>query len=97
MEEIARSLAEELGLSQAEASRLVHAVCDRIAACLVREGRVEMRDFGIFEVKRRRARRGRNPRTGEQVLIPEKVVVTFKPGKGLSERVARLPQTPEGA
>ena len=54
---------------------------------LAKNGRVELRNFGVFEVRRRKARRARNPRTGENVIVPEKCVVTFKPGQALEERV----------
>ena len=54
---------------------------------MVEEGRIELRNFGVFEVKRRRARKARNPRTGENVSVPERSVVTFKPGREMEERV----------
>jgi hypothetical protein len=52
--------------------------------------RIELRNFGVFEVKKRAARKARNPRTGEKVFVPEKFVVTFKPGKEMEERVHEL-------
>ncbi|MFP6659453.1 MAG: HU family DNA-binding protein, partial [Pirellulales bacterium] len=55
-------------------------------------GRIELRNFGVFEVKRRAARKARNPRTGEKVFVPQKFVVTFKPGKEMEERVRQLEQ-----
>ena len=62
-------------------------VFDRITETLVDEGRIELRNFGVFEVKRRRARKARNPRTGESVSVPERSVVTFKAGLEMEERV----------
>jgi hypothetical protein len=59
-------------------------------ATLVRDGRIELRNFGVFEVKRRAARRARNPRTGDKVYVPPKNVVTFKPGKEMEERVRQM-------
>src|SRR5262245_48780834 len=50
--------------------------------------RIELRNFGVFEVKRREARKARNPRTGEKVDVPPKSVVIFKPGKRMEELVA---------
>jgi nucleoid DNA-binding protein len=88
MEEIARLLAEERDLGQTEALQRVHDVCDAIATVLAQEGRVQLTGFGSFEVKKRPARYGRNPRTGERLEIPEQVVVTFKAGHKLRERVA---------
>ena len=65
----------------------VRLVFERIAAALGGSERVELRGFGAFSVKRRNARVGRNPRTGEAVRVPEKGVPFFKPGKRLRERV----------
>jgi hypothetical protein len=56
----------------------------------VDERRIELRNFGVFEVKKRAARKARNPRTGDKVYVPEKFVVTFKPGKEMEERVREL-------
>ncbi len=55
-----------------------------------RNERIELRNFGVFEVKRRAPRKARNPRTGDKVFVPEKYVVTFKPGKEMEERVKEL-------
>jgi nucleoid DNA-binding protein len=63
---------------------------DAIVETLVEDHRIELRNFGVFEVKRRAARKARNPRTGEKVFVPEKFVVTFKPGKEMEERVREL-------
>jgi hypothetical protein len=57
---------------------------------LVADGRIELRNFGVFEVKKRAARKARNPRTGEKVFVAEKFVVTFKPGKEMEEKVRLL-------
>jgi nucleoid DNA-binding protein len=54
----------------------------------VAEHRIELRNFGVFEVKRRAPRKARNPRTGDKVLVPEKYVVTFKPGKERERQAA---------
>lgn len=67
--------------------RLVATVFDEIASALERGERVELRGFGAFSVKRRNARLGRNPRTGEAVRVPAKGVPFFKPGKRMRERV----------
>ena len=53
----------------------------------MQEGRVEFRNFGVFEVKRRPSRPGRNPRTGESFTVPDRWVVAFKPGKEMVDRV----------
>ncbi|HTW26628.1 MAG TPA: integration host factor subunit beta [Acetobacteraceae bacterium] len=68
---------------------IVATIFDEITAALARGARVELRGFGAFTVKRRNARTGRNPRTGEAVPVEEKVVPFFKAGKELRERVNR--------
>lgn len=66
---------------------IVATIFDEITAALARGDRVELRGFGAFTVKRRNARTGRNPRTGEAVPVDEKAVPFFKAGKELRERV----------
>ncbi len=68
---------------------IVATIFDEITAALARGERVELRGFGAFTVKRRDARTGRNPRTGEAVPVEEKAVPFFKAGKELRERVNR--------
>ena len=92
--EIVRSISEDLGLKQLQTSEIVQKVFDAILDTLAEEGRVELRNFGVFEVKRRGPRKSRNPRTGERVFVPEKSVVTFKPGQSMQERVQSTKQTP---
>ncbi|MBV9811411.1 MAG: integration host factor subunit beta [Acetobacteraceae bacterium] len=69
---------------------IVATIFNEITAALARGERVELRGFGAFTVKRRDARTGRNPRTGEPVPVDEKVVPFFKAGKELRERVNRV-------
>jgi nucleoid DNA-binding protein len=61
---------------------------------LVDKGRIELRNFGVFAVKKRRARQAHNPRTGASVSVPEKTVVTFKPGREMEQRVHELGELP---
>src|SRR5581483_274219 len=61
---------------------------------LIQDGRIELRNFGVFEVKRRKPRKARNPRTGEKVDVEAKNVVTFKPGKEMEERVRQMTNVP---
>ncbi len=70
---------------------IVSTVFDEIAAALTRGERVELRGFGAFTIKRRDARTGRNPRTGEAVPVDEKAVPFFKAGKELRVRVNGKP------
>ena len=74
-------------LFQRDVERIVSTVFEEITAALARGDRVELRGFGAFSVKKRDARIGRNPRTGEAVPVPEKAVPFFKAGKELRERM----------
>ena len=85
--EIAKKISEQSGITHLLALEAVQMVFDGIMETLLDEGRIELRNFGIFEVKRRRARQARNPRTGEKLSVPERSVVTFKPGLEMEERV----------
>lgn len=70
-----------------DVERIVATVFDEIAGALTRGDRVELRGFGAFSVKERKARLGRNPRTGESVHVPDKRVPFFRPGKHLRDRI----------
>ena len=85
--EIVRSISEELGLTQLKTREVVQKTFDAIVDVLMDEGRIELRNFGVFEVKKRHARPARNPRTGEVVEVPDRWVVTFKAGKEMENRV----------
>lgn len=74
-------------LGQREAERIVATILDSIGDRLAEGGRVELRGFGAFSTRGREARTGRNPRTGEAVLVDAKRVPHFKPGKELRERL----------
>lgn len=74
-------------LYQRDIERIVGTIFDEISDALSRGDRVELRGFGAFSVKRRDARQGRNPRTGESVSVGEKYVPFFKTGKQLRERL----------
>ncbi len=88
--DIVRTISEEVGLTQQQTKEIVQKTFDAIIESLVRERRIELRNFGVFEVKPRAARKARNPRTGEQVDVPRKHVVTFKPGKYMEAKVRDL-------
>ncbi len=88
--EIVKTISDEIGLTQLKTKEIVQKTFDAIVETLVSDGRIELRNFGVFEVKKRAARKARNPRTGQRVDVPEKYVVTFKPGKEMEERVHLL-------
>ena len=88
--EIVRTISEEIGLTQLKTKEIVQKTFDAIVETLVHDKRIELRNFGVFEVKKRAARKARNPRTGDKVDVPAKYVVTFKPGKEMEEKVRLL-------
>jgi nucleoid DNA-binding protein len=88
--EIVKKISEEIGLTQLKTKDIVQRTLDAIIHTLVEEGRIELRNFGVFEVKRRAPRKARNPRTGDKVYVPAKNVVTFKPGKEMEELVRQM-------
>ena len=85
--EIVRAISDKTGLTQLQIKEIVQLTFEGIIETLLEEGRVELRNFGVFQVKTRKARQARNPRTGKQVSVPAKSVVVFKPGKGMEARV----------
>jgi integration host factor subunit beta len=93
--DLAKKIADHLKVNQLLALEIIQMTFDGIIETLVDEGRIELRNFGVFEVKQRQARMARNPRTGERVEVPERLVVTFKPGREMEQRVGKLKQAPQ--
>jgi len=85
--DLIRSVCRDLNIAPKLAQVAVQKVLDTVLERIATEGRVELRNFGIFEVKRRAAHKARNPRTGENVNVAEKHVVTFCPGKEMQQRI----------
>jgi nucleoid DNA-binding protein len=92
--EIVKQISDRIGLTQLKTKEIVQQTFDAIVETLLEVGRIELRNFGVFEVKQRKARKARNPRTGERVDVPPKNVVTFKPGKEMEERVRQMKSIP---
>jgi DNA-binding protein HU-beta/integration host factor subunit beta len=95
--DIVRTIAEQIDLPQLRTKELVQKTFDALIEALVREKRIELRNFGVFQIKRREARMARNPRTGQRVPVRAKSVVTFKPGKEMEARVRQLDQPGDGS
>jgi integration host factor subunit beta len=74
-----------------DAEKIVDTILEEIISAMVRGDRVEIRGFGAFSVRHRKARTGRNPRTGVEVAITKKIVPYFKMGKEMKERLNREP------
>src|SRR6516162_7331265 len=92
--EIVKQISDKIGLTQLKTKEIVQLTFDAIVETLLEDKRIELRNFGVFEVKQRKARKARNPRTGQRVDVPPKNVVTFKPGKIMEERVRKLKRIP---
>ncbi len=88
--DIVKTISEECELTQLKTKEIVQRTLNAIVETLIQERRIELRNFGVFEVKKQAARRARNPRTGDPVEVEEKYVVRFKPGKDMEERVRQL-------
>ena len=87
--ELVGEVANQTGLTKKTSREAVDAIVSAITDCLAREERVTLVGFGTFQVMERKARRGVNPQTREELDIPAKNVVRFKAGKGLRERVRK--------
>jgi len=87
--EIVRTVSEKLNMTQLKAKDIVQNVLDCILETLVEERRIELRNFGVFEVRKRAARKARNPKTGDEVMVQEKHVVVFKAGKVLEDALQK--------
>ena len=80
---------KDTGLSKVQVSQVVDAMIETMTRALAQGGKVEIRGFGNFTVRKREARKARNPKTGEMIEVPAKRVPHFRPGKELKEMVER--------
>ena len=87
--ELINAVAEKTALSKKDSEAAVSAALDAITAALAEGDEVRLVGFGTFEVKKREARIGRNPKTKEEIQIPATKVPAFKPGKALKDIVAK--------
>lgn len=85
--DIVLKIADETDAKQIHVKDIVQRALDAITESLTKGETVELRNFGVFKVKSRKKRMGRNPRTGENIPVPEKKVVTFKPGMVMKQKV----------
>ena len=85
--DIVRTLAEKYELEIASTRRVVQGTLDMVLDALLKGDKVELRNFGVFEVIERKGRIARNPKSREEVFIPERKVVKFKPGKVMEDRI----------
>lgn len=88
-------ISKETGMIQSDVAEIVQKTLDSIAEDLIAGNTIELRNFGVFEIKVRKSRKGRNPnKPSNEVVIPERAVVKFRAGKELKEAVEKL--DPEG-
>jgi nucleoid DNA-binding protein len=85
--DIVLKITDITGIKQVDVKKVVQKTFDVIIESLVRSEKVELRNFGVFKIKERRARFGRNPRTGESVPVPPRKVVVFKPGLEMKQKI----------
>lgn len=85
--DIILKVADETNLKQTDVKKVVQKTFDYMVEALVRGEKIELRNFGVFKIKERKSRTGRNPRTGQVVPVPPRKVVVFKPGLEMKQMV----------
>jgi nucleoid DNA-binding protein len=85
--DIILKVSDECNFKQIDVKKVVQKTFDCITDALVRGEKIELRNFGVFKVKQRRNRTGRNPRTGQVVPVPPRKVVVFKPGLEMKHKI----------
>ncbi|MCC6758851.1 MAG: integration host factor subunit beta [Candidatus Omnitrophica bacterium] len=85
--DIVLKITDSTGIKQVDVKTIVQQTFDVIVESLMRNEKVELRNFGVFKIKERRARFGRNPRTGASVPVPPRKVVVFKPGLEMKQKI----------
>ncbi len=85
--DIVLKITDMTGIKQVDVKTIVQKTFDVIVDSLIRSEKVELRNFGVFKIKERKARFGRNPRTGESVPVPPRKVVIFKPGLEMKQKI----------
>lgn len=89
--EIVRDIATEMKIDQTITKAVVQQCLDRILQVLATQGRIELRNFGVFEIKQRAARKARNPKTNQEVFVPAKRILSFRAGKNVAKRLLDAP------
>ncbi|WP_163652235.1 HU family DNA-binding protein [Listeria sp. PSOL-1] len=88
-QDIVNAIAEKTNLSKKDAAKALEATLETIQENLAAGEKIQLIGFGTFETRERAARKGRNPRTREEIEIPARRVAAFSPGKGLKDRVQK--------
>lgn len=85
--DIVLKISDDTGIKQLDVKKVVQKAFDTIIDALIKNEKIELRNFGVFKIKERRSRTGRNPRTGEVVPVPPRKVVVFKPGLEMKQKI----------
>ena len=85
--DIALKVADKTGIKQIIVKQVLQSIFDCVIESLIRDEKIELRNFGVFKIKTRRPRIGRNPRTGQTVPVPSRRVVIFKPGLEMKQKI----------
>ena len=85
--DIILKISDETNLKQLDVKKIVQKTFDYIVEALTRGEKIELRNFGVFKIKQRKSRIGRNPRTGQVVPVPPRKVVVFKPGLEMKKKI----------
>lgn len=85
--DIVLKISDETSIKQLDVKKVVQKTFDCIIDSLIKSDKVELRNFGVFKIKERKSRTGRNPRTGEVVPVPPRKVVVFKPGLEMKQKI----------
>jgi nucleoid DNA-binding protein len=86
-----REIAAELKIDQILAKRIVQRCLDGILGVIQDQGRIELRNFGVFEMKQRAPRKARNPKTNQEVRVPAKRILAFRAGKNVAKKLLTAP------
>lgn len=85
--DIILKVSDETNIKQIDVKKIVQKTFDYVIEALARGEKIELRNFGVFKVKQRKSRTGRNPRTGQVVPVPPRKVVVFKPGLEMKQKI----------
>ncbi|MFN2431509.1 MAG: HU family DNA-binding protein [Gemmatimonadota bacterium] len=95
--DLVEQIAEATGLTKKDTAVVVDGFLEAVKQAMAQEKNIEIRGFGSFKIKKRKARKARNPRTGDPVQVPSRHVPTFKPSKELKELITAMPAQGAGA
>lgn len=95
--DLVEQIAEATGLTKKDTAVVVDGFLEAVKQAMAQEKNIEIRGFGSFKIKNRKARKARNPRTGDPVQVPSRQVPTFKPSKELKELITSMPAHGSGS